>query len=105
MLSTNYRLRLEFICNRIATCQDVKLEDRIWATKLGEANRTAATMLRQAERKSQNPEMIPGGLDDFLNRLDLGETDPSRVIQKFNTPDDIVDFFHQEKPSDWRQRD
>jgi len=105
MLSTNYRLRLEFICNRIASGQEVKLEDRIWATKLGDANRTAATMLRQAERKSQNPEMQPGGLDDFLNQLDLGETDPNRVRTKFKDPDDIVDFFHQEKPSDWRQRD
>ena len=105
MLSTNYRLRLEFICNRIASGQEVKLEDRIWATKLGDANRTAATMLRQAERKAQNPEMQPGGLDDFLNQLDLGETDPGRIRTEFKGPDDIVDFFHQDKPSDWRQRD
>ena len=49
--------------------------------------------------------MAPGGLDDFLNNLDLGETDPNRVVRKFDSPDDIVDFFHQDKPSDWRQRD
>lgn len=52
MLSTNYRLKLEFICNRIATGKPVELEDRIWATKLGEKNNTAATMLRQTQRKA-----------------------------------------------------
>jgi hypothetical protein len=105
MLSTNYRLRLEFICNHIATGQEVKLEDRIWATKLGNANRTAATMLRQAERKAMNPDMKPGGLDDFLNKLDLGETDPNRIVKNFESPDDIVDFFRRDSSPDWRQRD
>lgn len=74
MLSTNYRLRLQFICNRIATGQPVELEDRIWAAKLGAANRTAATMLRQAERRAQNPDMKEGDMDDFLNQLDIGGT-------------------------------
>lgn len=55
MLSTKYRLRLEAICQRIATGQTVELQDRIWANKLGEANRTAASMLRQAQRRAQNP--------------------------------------------------
>lgn len=57
MLSTEYRLRLEFICNRIANHEEVKLEEMIWAEKLAKANRSAATILRQARRKAQNPDM------------------------------------------------
>ena len=34
MLSTQYRLRLEFICKCIVNGEDVKLEDMIWADKL-----------------------------------------------------------------------
>ena len=48
MLSTKYRLRLEFICNRIANQEEVKLEDMIWADKLAKANASAGEMLRKA---------------------------------------------------------
>lgn len=106
MLSTSYRLRLEFICSKIAAREPVQLEDRIWATKLGQVNRTAATMLRQAERRAANPEMQEGGLDDFLNRLDIGGIgNEAKGIRGFNTPDEIVDFFRREDRDDWRQRD
>ena len=53
MLSTQYRLRLEFICNSIANHEEVKLEDMIWAEKLAKANRSAATILRQEEEKQR----------------------------------------------------
>jgi hypothetical protein len=106
MLSTKYRLRLEAICARIATQQPVELQDRIWANKLGEVNRTAASMLRQAQRRAQNPEMHEGSLDDFLNQLDIGGVgDEAKGIRRFNSPDEIADFFRQDKPEDWRQRD
>jgi hypothetical protein len=106
MLSTKYRLRLEAICARIAAQQPVELQDRIWANKLGEVNRTAASMLRQAQRRAQNPEMHEGSLDDFLNQLDIGGVgDEAKGIRRFNSPDEIADFFRQDKPEDWRQRD
>ena len=38
MLSTQYRLRLEFICKKIANNEEVKLEDMIWAEKLAKAH-------------------------------------------------------------------
>ena len=72
MLSTAYRLRLEEICNKIVRQEEVSLQDIIWAEKLAKANRTAGTMLRQARRKAANPDMQEGGLDDFLNQLDIG---------------------------------
>jgi hypothetical protein len=77
MLSTQYRLRLEAICERIATGESVELSEMIWAEKLAKANRSAATILRQARRRAANPDMQEGGLDDFMNALDLGDPDPS----------------------------
>ena len=50
MLSTKYRLRLEFICGRIAKNAEVELPDMIWAEKLAKANTTAGEMLRKARR-------------------------------------------------------
>ncbi len=106
MLSTAYRLRLEKICNKIVKQEEVSLQDIIWAEKLAKANRTAGTMLRQARRKAANPDMQEDSLDGFLNALDLGGIGhEGRGISGFNTVDDIVDFFTEDRPEDWRQRD
>ncbi len=106
MLSTAYRLRLEEICNKIVRQEEVSLQDIIWAEKLAKANRTAATMLRQASRRAANPEMQEDSLDGFLNALDLGGIGhEGRGISGFNSVDDIVDFFTEDRPDDWRQRD
>lgn len=108
MLSTQYRLRLEAICEKIAKQEEVSLDDMIWSEKLAKANRTAGTMLRQARRKSENPDMVEGDLDDFLNQLDIGGTGHERFgLRRFESVDDIVDFFSEDKdkPEDWRQRD
>ncbi len=108
MLSTQYRLRLQAICDKIVKGETVELSDMIWAEKLANANRTAGTMLRQARRKAANPEMQEGDLDDFLNQLDIGGIGhESKGIRGFDSVDDIVDFFTEDrdKPEDWRQRD
>ena len=102
MLSTKYRLRLEFICKCIANGEEVKLDDMIWAEKLAKANTTASGWLRKARRKAENPDMVEGGMDDFMNQLDLGERNGRGP---FDGAEDILDFFHQDKPNDWRQRD
>ena len=105
MLSTKYRLRLEFICDRIAKGAPVELSEMIWAEKLAKSNASAASILRQARRTANNPEIVEGSLDDFMNKMDLGDPDPSNHKTGFDGPDDIVDWFTQEKPDDWRQRD
>ncbi len=106
MLSTAYRLRLETICGNIASGSEVSLSDMVWAEKLAKANRTAATMMRQARRRAENPDMPEGGLDDFLNQLDIGGTGhESKGIRRFETVDEIADFFRRENTDDWRQRD
>ncbi len=106
MLSTQYRLRLEAICERIVKGESVELSEMIWAEKLAQVNRSAATMLRQARRKAENPDMQEGGLDDFLNQLDIGGIGhEGKGVRGFDTVDDIIDFFTEDKPDDWRQRD
>jgi hypothetical protein len=85
--------------------EEVSLEDIIWAEKLSNANRSASTILRQARRRAANPDMQEGDMDDFLNQLDLGDPDPSNHKTRFDGVDDIIDFFTDSKPDDWRQRD
>jgi hypothetical protein len=105
MLSTAYRLRLENICDRIVKGETVELNDIIWAEKLAKANRSAATILRSARRKAMNPNMSEDSLDGFLNALDLGDPDPSNHRSRFDSADDIVDFFSRDNENDWRNRD
>ena len=105
MLSTAYRLRLEFICNRIIKGEEVKLEDMIWSDKLAKANGSAGEMLRKARRKAANPDMVEGSMDDFLNQLDIGDPDPANHITSESSLDEITDVFLRDKPADWRQRD
>jgi|TARA_R100000084_G_scaffold55794_1_gene23487 hypothetical protein len=105
MLSTQYRLRLEFICKCIANGEEVKLDDMVWAQKLAKANTTANEMLKKARRIAANPDVQEGSTDDFLNKMGLGDPDPSNHRTGFNGADDIIDWFKQDKPSDWRQRD
>ena len=104
MLSTQYRLRLEFICKRIATNDDVKLDDMVWAQKLAKANTTANDMLKMARRQAaQNIE--EGSMDDFMNRMGLGDPDTSKHKKGVSNTDEIAEWFQREKPEDWRQRD
>jgi hypothetical protein len=101
MLSTNYRIRLEKICKKIVSREEVSLEEIIWAEKLGKANRTAGTMLRQARRQAENPDMVEGDMDHFLNALDIGGLGNERFgIRGFNTVDEIVDFFKRDDEND-----
>ena len=105
MLSTNYRLRLEFICKRIANNEEVQLSDMIWADKLGKANTTANEMLKKARRKAACPDAPEGGLDEFMTTMGLGDPDPSNHKTTFNSPDEIADWFKRDAPEDWRTRD
>ena len=104
MLSTKYRLRLEFICKCIANGEEVKLDDMVWAQKLAKANTTANEMLKKARRQSSQ-DIQEGSMDDFLNRMGLGDPDPSNHKTGFGGADDIVDWFSHERTDDWRQRD
>ena len=105
MLSTQYRLRLEAICEKIVAQESVGLEDMVWAQKLSKANTSAREMLKKARFRAANPDMVEGSMDDFLNNLGLGEPDPSNHRTGFGSADEIVDWFNEDRPEDWRQRD
>jgi hypothetical protein len=40
-----------------------------------------------------------------MNKMGLGDPDPSNYKKGFNGADEIVDWFQREKPDDWRQHD
>jgi len=106
MLSTQYRIRLEGICNKIILHEEVSLEDMIWAEKLAKANRSAGTLLRQARRRAENPDMQEGDMDDFLNQLDIGGTGHERFGRRgFDSPDELLDWFKRAEDDEWRRRD
>ena len=104
MLSTQYRLRLEGICRKISNKEEVDLSDMIWAEKLSKANTTAREWLRKARRHAAQ-DIEEGSMDDFMNKMGLGDPDPSNYKSGFDSADEIVDWFKQDKPDDWRQRD
>ena len=97
MLSTAYRLRLEGICKAIASGQEVGLQDMIWAEKLSKRNTSARGMLSSARRLSTDPD------GTCLKFLDIG--DPNSIKKGFSGADDIAQWFRQDRPDDWRQRD
>ena len=99
MLSTQYRLRLAAICKDIAAGTDVSLDDMIWAEKLSKANTSARGMLQTARKMATNPD------ESFLNNLNIGDPDSSNHKRGFYKPEDVVEWFHQERSDDWRQRD
>ena len=39
-------------------------------------------------------------VDDFMNRMGLGDPDPSNYKTGFDSADEIVDWFKQDKPDD-----
>ena len=104
MLSTKYRLRLEFICKKISLGEEVKLDDMIWAEKLAKSHTTARDWLNKARRQATQ-DIEEGSPEDFLNKMGLGDPDPSTFKSGFDSADDIASWFKQDKPDDWRQRD
>ena len=99
MLSTQYRLRLESICKDVASGTEVTLENMIWANKLAKANTSARGMLNKARKMATNPD------ESFLNNLNIGDPDSSKHKRGFTDAGDIADWFRQDRPDDWRQRD
>lgn len=104
MLSTAYRLRLESICRCIANKETVPIEDMIWAEKLAKRHTLARDWLQKARRQASQ-DIEEGSLDDFMNRMGLGDPDPSNHRTMFDGAEDINDWFRRDKPDDWRQRD
>ena len=71
MLSTNIRLRVEFICERIAKGHEVQLSDMQWIQKWANSNHSVESMLRKARRAAVYGEAPEGSLDAFMQDMDL----------------------------------
>jgi hypothetical protein len=93
MLSTQTRLKVEFICERIQSGAPVELADMAWIQKWADKNPTVAQMLRSARRKAANPE--PTDLDSFCDALDIGEPDPSDHLVGPQDPVTLAEWFTQ----------
>lgn len=90
MLSTNMRLRVQFICERIASGAPVELADMTWLQKLAERNPGVASDLRKARRKAVSNE---SDMDSFLNDLDLGDPDPGNHLTGPQNPTTLAEWF------------
>lgn len=92
MISTNTRLQVEYICNRISNGEEVQLSEMTWIQKWASSNRTVYEMLRSARRKSMSAD---SNLDNFLNDLGLGEPDPQDHLTGGTHPDRIAEWFRR----------
>lgn len=93
MLSTDTRLRVEFICERISKNASVELKDMTWLQKLASRNPTVDKWLRQARRTAIQEEDTQTDLDAFCNALDLGEPDPSDHLVGPQDPVTLAEWF------------
>ena len=102
MLSTETRLKVEFLCSRIEKGEPVSLADMTWLQKWSQSNRSVCDMVNRARRRAVTGLPEPGSLDELLDGLNLGEPDPQNHITADSSIDDIAEFF---KSPNWMQRD
>jgi hypothetical protein len=102
MLSTENRIKLQEIANKIAKGEEVSLSESVLIHKWADNNRSVYEMLRRAKREAFYGESEKSSMDQFLHDLNLGDPDPSTHRSKFDGPDDLGDFF---KAPYWTRRD
>ena len=93
MLSTNTRLRVQFLCDCIGKGAPVELKDMAWLQKLADRNPTVNTWIRQARRKAIQGDGPANELDEFCNAMDLGEPDPSDHLVGPQDPVTLAEWF------------
>ena len=97
MLSTDTRLRLQRIADRIANGEEVTLEEMTFIQKWANHNASAASILRRARRESIAGKTEPGSLDEFMNALDLGDPDPGNHVVGPQDPIFWAEWFGKPK--------
>lgn len=103
MITTKVRLQLEEICQRIELKQEVSFADMNLIQKYANANRTVYDMLQRARRRAVQGSFHEGGLDEFLDQMNIGNPDPQTHITKDSSIDDLADFFKSD--NDHMRRD
>ena len=92
MFTPETRLQLQGILRRLATGQNVTLEERINLQRQADRDPTVAAWLRRARRRQQHHQLTTGqGVDALLDQLDLNDRDPD---SRFDLDqDDLGDWF------------
>lgn len=103
MLSTDTRLRLEGIANRITRQEEVSFEEMTFIQKWAKHNRVAARILNQARREAIQGKPEPGSMDELLNDLDIGDPDPENHLVGPQDPIDLARWFT--KSDNWFLKD
>jgi hypothetical protein len=98
MLTTNTRLRLQEILERIASGAPVSLCERVYLQKFADRDATVASWLRRARRRQLGQAEHP--IDRLLADLDLGPSEPDEGFDPGN--DDLGDWFRGAPP--WLRR-
>ncbi len=97
MLSTSTRQRCEFICERIASGAEVQFKDMEWIQKLAKVNHSVEAMLRKARRSAINGDVQEGSLDDFMQKMDLGDPDPTNHLVGPQDPTTLAEWFSEKR--------
>lgn len=102
MLTTEKRLQLQDIAQRIARREEVSFAERELIQKWADHHRTVYEMLRRAQREAFHGETEKTWIDKFLYDLNLGDPDPSTHRTTFDGPEDLGGSF---KAPPWLRRD
>ena len=97
MLSTNSRLKVEFICERIANKKPVEFADMTWIQKLSAINPSVDTKLRAARRTAIHGDPNQESMDGFCSKMDIGEPDPSDHLIGPQDPVTLAEWFSSKR--------
>ena len=90
MLTTSTRLRIQEILNRLATGDQVTLQERIYINKYATKNQNVSTWLRKASLIQRNSHKS-NSIDELLNGLDLCPEEPHSTYNP--DQDDLGEWF------------
>jgi predicted lactoylglutathione lyase len=97
MLSTEVRQKVEFICQRIAKGEEVQFKDMEWIQKWAKSNHSVDAMLRKARREGIHGAFQEGTLDDFMQKMDLGDPDPATYLSGAQDPVTLAEWFAEKR--------
>jgi hypothetical protein len=63
-----------------------------------------ANILKHAQRRAFRDPEKPSVVD-VVDKLNLGPADPNDFLDRNSSIDDFANFFHRDRPEDWRQTD
>ncbi len=90
MFSSSTRLHLKKILERIASGEEISLQERIYVDKFADKNQSVAVCLKRAHLMQQKPK-APNEIEQLMADLGLGSKDPQAIFNP--KKDDIGEWF------------